>query len=188
MLCTSILPPVCLRKRIGSTKTRAIFNLNALTEAPYILFTLGSFFEFMGLYIVLFYVQLYSIQKTEMSENLSFYILPMVNASSCLGRLVPNFFADKIGCLNMQIPFAFISALLAFCWIAIRDTAGLVTFCVIYGFFTGALVSLPGPTMVRLNPDLGLLGTRIGVSMTAVAVGVLTENPVAGAFLRYNNG
>ena len=188
MLCTSILPLICLRKRIASTKTRTILNINALTDASYIFFTLGSFFEFIGVYVVLFYVQLFAIQKTDVDSNLSFYLLPMINAGSCLGRLVPNFYADKFGCLNMQIPFAFISALLAFCWMSIRDTAGIVIFCLLYGFFAGALVSLPGPTMVSLSPDLSVLGTRMGVSMTVVALGVLIGNPVAGAFLRHDNG
>lgn len=138
----------------------------------------------MGIYVAFFYVQLYAVQKGNTNFNLAFYMLSILNASSFFGRIVPNFFADKIGPLNMQIPFALITALLAFCWIAIKDTAGLIVFCVLYGFFSGTFVSLPGPTVLSLSPNMGTVGTRIGMSFAFGGFGLLVGNPVAGAILR----
>jgi len=184
MLGTSIVSLTVMRQRIPAPALRKLFDLAAFKEMPYLFFSLGEFFGFMGIYVAFFYVQLYAVQKGNTNFNLAFYMLSILNARSFFGRIVPNFFADKIGPLNMQIPFALITALLAFCWIAIKDTAGLIVFCVLYGFFSGTFVSLPGPTVLSLSPNMGTVGTRIGMSFAFGGFGLLVGNPVAGAILR----
>ena len=138
----------------------------------------------MGMYIPFFYVQLYAIEKKIMSEDLAFYLLAILNAASTFGRVVPNFFADRTGPLTVLFPCSLLTALLAFCWIAIDDTAGLIVFCVLYGFFSGTFVSLPGPAVISLSPNLGEVGTRMGMSFAFGGFGLLVGNPVAGAILR----
>lgn len=184
MLSTSVIPIVGMKQRISASRPRDLFDLTALWDPAFLLFNLGVFFGFMGVYVLYFYVQLYAIQQTDTDTNLTFYLLSIINAGSFFGRLIPNFFADTTGSLNMQIPFAFISATLTFCWIAIRSTAGLLAFCVLYGFFSGSFVSLPGPTVVSLSPNLALLGTRMGMCLAICGFGLLIGSPVGGAILQ----
>jgi MFS family permease len=136
------------------------------------------------MYVPFFFVQLYAIQEGIMSENLAFYLLPVLNAGSIFGRIIPNFLADKIGPLNVLIPCSLIAALLAFCWIAIKNTAGLIIFCLLYGFFSGSFVSLPAMTVVSLSPNLGVVGVRMGMNFAFGAFGILVGNPIAGSIYK----
>ena len=148
------------------------------------MFCFGMLFGFMGIYIFFVYVQLYALLECNMDRNLALYLLAIVNAGSVFGRIIPSYFADKIGPLNIFIPFAFITALLTFSWIAIKDPAGLVVFCVLYGFFSGTFVSLPGPMGVSLSPNMKTIGRRLGVSVAFSGTGLLIGNPIAGLITR----
>ena len=187
MLATSVVSIASMKQRVPAPARRDLFDLTALKDIPYMLFNLGVFFGFMGIYVVFFYVQLYALQVCHTGTNLTFYLLSIINAASFFGRIVPNFFADKIGPLNIQIPFAWVAALLVFCWIAIQSTSGLIGFCILYGFFSGTFVSLPGPTVVSLSPNLTKLGTRMGMTFAFTGFGLLIGTPVAGAILWNRN-
>ena len=58
-----------------------------------------------------------------------------------LGRLLPNFFADKFGPYNMLLPCLYISAALAFAWFGISNFAGVIVFGLLYGFWSGSCQS-----------------------------------------------
>ena len=174
-----------MRVRVVPTQKRQLLQLSAFKEAPYTLFSIAEFLGFMGLYIPFFYIQSYATNapKTHIDPSLAFYLLIILNAASVFGRVIPNFLADKTGPLNMLFPCAAISSLLAFCWIAIDSKAGLIIFCILYGFFSGTFVSLPPTTVVSLSPSLGVVGTRMGMSFAFAGLGLLVGNPVAGAIL-----
>ena len=55
---------------------------------------------------------------------------------------MPVRFADRIGPLNTSIPMSLITTFLAFIWIFISTPAALILFCVLYGFVSGAFLSL----------------------------------------------
>ena len=84
---------------------------------------------------------------------------------------------------SVLIPFAFTAGILAFAWIGIHDVAGVIVFCVMYGFFSGAIVSLPPTALVMLSPDLSVVGTRMGMCFCFAGFGLLIGNPIAGAIL-----
>lgn len=188
MLATSIITVPFIKQRVPSTSLRKVYDASSFRDLPYLLFCFGIFFGFMGIYIAFFYVELYATQVCGMSTSLATYVLAVVNAGSFFGRLFPNWLADKIGPLNVQIPFALIASLLAFCWIPIRNTPGLLVFCALYGFFSGTFVSLPGPIVYVLSSDMSTVGTRLGMSMGFAGVGLLIGNPIAGAILRGGGG
>lgn len=187
MLVTSLVSLLGMKLRVPSPARRKLFDLAAFKEMPYLFFSLGELFGFMGTYIPFFYVSIYAIQQGITDENFAFYLLPILNSASIFGRILPNFVADKTGPLTVLFPFSGICALLAFCWIGIQNEAGLIVFSVLYGFFSGTFVSLPGPTVISLSPSIAVVGTRMGMSFAFAAFGLLIGNPVAGVLLR-NNG
>lgn len=188
-LATSTTYLAGMRTRLPPHTKRRLVDVNALKELPFLFYNFGAFFGFMGIYVAFFYIQLYAIEVVpEMPNNLATNLLSIINAGSIFGRLVPNLIADRLGPLNTQLPFVIVAAILAFCWIRIRDIAGLVVFCVLYGFFSGTFVSLQGPTVVSLCPDLSLVGTRIGMGLAFSGIGLLVGSPVAGAILRSEGG
>ena len=187
-LATSMIYLAGTRPRFLPHAKRRLLNISVLKELPFLFFNLGTFFGFMGIYVAYFYIQLYAIEEApKVPTNVATNLLTIINAGS-VGRLLPNLIADRIGPLNTQIPFVTVAAILAFCWVRIRDTAGLIIFCILHGFFSGTFVSLQGPTVVSLCPDLSTVGTRIGMVLAFSGMGLLVGSPVAGAILRSEGG
>lgn len=137
----------------------------------------------MGFYIVFYYVELLALARTNISPGVASYLLVIINASSLFGRLIPGYYADKIGSINVQASVTFASAVLTFCLLAIRTTAGLVVFSVLYGFMAGAFMGLPAAGIISLSPDKSKIGTRLGMTLGFIGFGVLVSNPIAGAIL-----
>ena len=138
----------------------------------------------MGIYVLYFYIVLYATQECHMDETLAPYTIAILNAGAALGRLGPNYLADTSGPLNFYIPFIFASGLLAFCWMAVHSSAGLIVFAIVYGFFSQSLVSLIGPITVEISKENSeVIGTRLGMALAVGGVGLLTGSPIAGALL-----
>ena len=171
-----------------AAKRRSLVDLSALREPPYVLFGCGLILGYMGIYVVFVYVQLYAVARAGVSPHLAFYLLAIISAGSSFGRVLPNFAADYLGTLNMQVSFVSMAAVLSLCLLAIHATSGLIAFCVLYGFFTGTFVSLPGPTVASLSPNLAFLGGRMSMAFMSAGIGLLVGPPVAGAILASGNG
>jgi len=73
---------------------------------------------------------------------------------------------------------------MVFIWIAVVDIGGLIIFAFIYGFFSGAILSLPTIVVVSLSPSLSVVGTRLGTSFAVASLGLLIGTPASGAILR----
>jgi MFS family permease len=157
-----------LRVRTVPDSRRKFLDLPAFKEPAYALFVLGSFLGFMGLYVVFFYVQTYAIQTNITNDNMAFYLLSVLNAGSVFGRIIPNFIADRTGPLNMIIPCAMLSGVLALCLIAAHSLAPVIVICALYGFFSGSFVSLPPTILVHLTPNRAMIGTRMGMCFSGM--------------------
>lgn len=73
--------------------------------------------------------------------------ITFLNAGSIFGRILPNFLADRFGAYNMLLPCLFISSALVFSMLAINRLAELVTFGILYGFWSGSCRFLLLPWM-----------------------------------------
>lgn len=184
MLAVSVIPIAGMKQRIPSTKLRQAISITLFKDMPFLLFCVAELFGFMSIYIAFFYVQLYALLECNTSAQVASLLLAVTNAGSFFGRLVPNYLSDKMtGPMNIQVPFAFAAAVLALAWIGVKSTAGVIAFCLLYGFASGAFVSLGGPICFNLTSDLGTIGTRFGVLTAVCGVGLLVGNPIAGAIL-----
>ncbi|KUI63432.1 Riboflavin transporter MCH5 [Cytospora mali] len=183
LLATSLVPVLVMKSRAPPRPTRGLIDWAAFRDMPYLLLNLGVFFGFMGLYIVFYYIQLLALARTTVSSTLADYLLVIINGSSLAGRLIPGYYADRIGSINVQTSVALMGAILTFCLLAIQDAAGLVVFSVLYGFAAGAFMGLPAASVVSLSVDKSKIGTRLGMTLAFVGFGVLVSNPIAGAIL-----
>ena len=76
-------------------------------------------------------------------------------------------------------------AVLLFGWMGIHTEAGIIVFCVLYGFFSAGLITLPATVVaVTLCPDMRQFGVRITMQLVPSAIGLLIGNPIAGAIQR----
>lgn len=130
-----------------------------------------------------YYVQSIASQNHTVSTDLVFYLLPIINASSTLGRLVPGYLSQIVGSFNDLVPFSVISGGLILCLLAVHSQGALLVFCVLYGCFSGSFVSLTGPVLVCLSPHVGVIGTRMGMCFTILSIALLVGTPISGAIL-----
>ena len=111
----------------------------------------------------------FAIQENITDGNLATFPIPILNAAGILGKLVPNFYADKLGPLHMLIPLTMMAASMVFIWIAVINTGGLIVFALYFGFFSSAIVSLLPTVFTSLSPSLGVIRTRF---VTSCSVGL----------------
>lgn len=175
---------IVLKRRLPPPReSRSLFDTSALKEAPFLVFAFGLFFCFVGLYFPFFYLESFFTSYLHNESNLSFYIFSVLNATSVLGRITPGLLADHFGGLNTLAPISLLATVLAFAWIGVRDVAGAVVFACFYGYASGAIVSLPPSILTRMSPNMGLVGTRLGMIFMFAGCGFLIGTPIASTLL-----
>lgn len=169
-------------------QSRSMFDLSAFNEPPFLIFSFALFFAFIGLYFPFFYLPGFFTSYLHSNGDISFYSIAVLNAASVFGRITPGLVADQIGSLNTIIPMSSIAAVMGLAWIGIRNEAGAIVFAVIYGYASGALVSLSPTVLAGLTPNMSTLGTRMGMCFVFSGMGLLIGNPIAGALLDLERG
>ena len=104
VLATQMLPIVVMKLRVKPKKVREIIDWSAFTDWPFMFFVFGTVLGFIGLYVGIFYTSYYGEAKHITDQSLSFYLVPILNAGSVLGRTLPNWLSDKTGPLNVITP------------------------------------------------------------------------------------
>ncbi|KFA69299.1 hypothetical protein S40285_08617 [Stachybotrys chlorohalonatus IBT 40285] len=183
-LITLLAPNVFLKQRIKPPGVRQFIDTTAFTDAPYMIFTIGCVFGFVGLYVMFFYISYYGLQTGVTDAAMAFYIVPIMNAASTFGRVLPNWLSDQTGPLNLMIPGGFICGVLVLSMQAVHTLAGEVVIAILFGFFSGVFIALPTVAFIVLTADKSRIGTRIGMGFAFFGVGTLTGGPGGGAILQ----
>lgn len=188
-LAQGLLTIAVMRTRLPPRKVGPLVEWAALKEVTYVLYCLGMFLNFWGLYFAFYYVGAFGRDIIGLTNKHSIYLLMIMNGVGYVGRLVPNFFADRtFGPLNTIIPFAFISGIILFSWSGVNSRGGLYAFSIIYGLFAAGIQSMFPATLSSLTTDLSKAGVRMGMGFSIVSVACLTGPPLAGALLQSNHG
>ena len=130
---------------------------------------------------------------SQMSASLSLYLISIIklvlsfsflfsdsglltilcSAGSLPGRIIPPHFADKLGYFNMMVFVSFLTGVSILCLWLPFDThpshAGLIVFGVVYGFVSGAYVSLLMPCAAK-SGSLETLGQRFGTFQSVIGI------------------
>lgn len=184
-LATNSMGCLLITMRHKPEQRRSIFDATLFKDLTFDLWSLAWFFGNMGLYIPYFFIQDYANSVLREPRDLAFWTLTTINSASVFGRIIPGVVADKINNPILIITMCTAATtILAWCWLAIRSSvAGLFVFCALYGFFSGAFVSLSTPATVNLAPSMKGIGTRLGIFNGIGSLGLLVGNPVAGAIV-----
>ncbi|KAF2167388.1 hypothetical protein M409DRAFT_53992 [Zasmidium cellare ATCC 36951] len=185
-LATLLVPIFILRMRTSPAKARSLIDWTAFHDFDYIFLVFTSFLAYMGLFVLLFYLSFYAANAKLTDTSLAFYLVPIFNAGSCIGRTVPNALADKTGPFDIIAPGALIVGLLEFCMIAASNSKGMIALAVISGIFSGILIGVLPLCFIALTNDKSKLGTRMGMGFAFLGLGVLCAGPGAGAILGEN--
>lgn len=145
---------------------------------------LGGILVYICLNIPFYYIQYYAISHHIARRDLGFYMLPITTAGSVFGRILPSLLANRVGPFNIVFICTVVCGAMMFALIDMSSLGGLIVVALLYGFFSGAFVSLPPTCFVRLSPDRSLIGTRMGMGYAVFMIGNLIGSPVAGAILQ----
>ncbi|KAH7102293.1 MFS general substrate transporter [Auriculariales sp. MPI-PUGE-AT-0066] len=154
------------------------------TEPVFLFVLLGVSMSFLALYFPVFYIQL-DAELHGIDEDLAFYLLTVYNAVSIPGRLLPNLFADKIGIYNVLITCMIACAGIIVGMLGIKQdsVAAAVTVAALYGFFSGAVISLLTPLAPSFSKGPHEIGIRLGVIFLFIGPCGLMSGPIAGWLL-----
>jgi MFS family permease len=190
MLVLNIITIALYRTRLPPRKTGPIVDWDSFKEAPFTLYCAGMFFSFWGLYFAFFYIGSYGRNILGVSYQQSINLLLVQICMGFVFRILPTYYADKIGSLNTLIPFTFICSIMMFGWIGVHSVGSLYAFAVIYGSASAVLQALWPAAITSLNrtPDLKKNGVRMGMAFTIVSFSSFTGPPLAGALIQYNGG
>ncbi|KAK0755178.1 hypothetical protein N5P37_012000 [Trichoderma harzianum] len=140
------------------------------------------FLAFLGFFTFYTFIESWAIATQLNTDGIApYYILTITNASSSFGRILPNYTAEKIGPLNIQVPATLIAGVLVFTWIPAQSMGSVTAIAILYGFFSGSLVSVPPTAIASMTANMNELGGRIGMCFLAMAFGSLIGSPVTGA-------
>ncbi|KAK4955109.1 hypothetical protein LTR10_007303 [Elasticomyces elasticus] len=153
-----------------------------LKELPFDLVTFGSFLFFMGIFLPINFLIL-EAEYFGMKPSLAQYLVSILNAASLFGRTIPGFLADKIGRYNMMVIMCFFTSILVLAmWIPSTGNAPIIVFAALYGFGSGAFVSL-APSLIAQISDVRQIGVRTGTLFAIISVAALIGNPIGGALI-----
>lgn len=177
LLMRTRLPPT--PRKDGSTllHMRMFFR-----EGPYVATVVGTMLILAGLYFPIFFLQLIAV-KNGISADLAFYLLPVLNAFTILGRVMPSLFVHQMGIYNFMIPCVTSCAVLIYCTLTVKTVAASYIIALLYGFFVGAYVGFLAPMVGSLARRDSEIGARMGICFTFTGFGGLVGNPIAGALL-----
>lgn len=161
--------------------------LDTFKDVKMVLTIVASFFFLWGMFLPFNYILLQA-QAAGMSPTLVPYLLPILNAISILGRVLPGVAADRLGRFNVMIVIMAASAIFVLAiWIPVKSTAGIVSFAALFGFASGGFISL-APTLIAQISDIRYIGSRVGTGFAIMAFGSLTGSPIGGAIVTKQHG
>ncbi|KAF2148176.1 major facilitator superfamily transporter [Myriangium duriaei CBS 260.36] len=173
-----------LRLRPNKRRRGPVFETRHFHDSPYTVFCIAFALMIASVYVPFFFIESYGI-RLGVDADTSFYLLSVMNAASFLGRLAPNWLADKYGGMSVMAPCCFCTALTLFFFRFAHDLPGLIVISLVYGFVSGGMVALPPATIANLTPNQSESGTRMGMGYTIASIGALIGNPIGGAAQRY---
>jgi predicted MFS family arabinose efflux permease len=95
------------------------------------------------------------------SDDLAFYLISILNAASVFGRIIPGIMADILGVFNVVTGFTIILTIfVAVMWTLSASQGIILAVTVFIGFFSGAFISLFIACVARIS-SLENFGARL---------------------------
>ncbi|KAF2096186.1 MFS general substrate transporter [Rhizodiscina lignyota] len=192
-LVLSAISQCLLRQRLPPKQAKRILEFEALRDGLFVLFVIGAFMNFLGLYFALTFVGAYARNVLGLSFSRSINVLLVINGTGVPGRLILMWLADQrqirgIRPVTVYIPVSLVTSLLFFVWIGVHDLRGLYIFAAFYGFFGGGLQSLYNASLTDMALDPTKIGAQVGWGFTIDSFSMLIGNPIAGVLVQADNG
>lgn len=155
-----------------------------LGELTYTLTAIGCFLFFMGMFLPFNFIVLQATAGG-MSARLAGYMPAIINGLSFFGRIGPGWVADHVGRYNVIIAMVTMTAIIDLAlWINANNNALIILYSALYGFGTGAFVSMSPALIAQISPDISKIGVRTGTYFAIVSAAALIGNPIGGVIIQ----
>ncbi|KAI8309488.1 Fujikurins efflux protein [Colletotrichum sp. SAR11_59] len=156
--------------------------LRPFKESEFVCVVIGFFLFTYGIFVPINYIQVQALEAG-MSPELAQYLVAILNAGSLFGRIFSGILGDKIGKYNIFVVVCYLTSIwMLALWIPANSDGALIAFAVLFGFCSGAYVSLIAPLVAAISP-FQEIGFRTGITFLTNSIGGLTTNPINGAIL-----
>ncbi|KAL5118373.1 hypothetical protein ACEQ8H_003722 [Pleosporales sp. CAS-2024a] len=156
-------------------------------ETKFVLLMIAAFVFFLGIFIPINYIEV-EARHSGMSSRLASYLIPILNAGSIFGRIIPGALADKVGKFNMQAICSVLAGVIVLALaIPASTNAAWIAFAALYGIASGAFVSIL-PAQVAGISKVEQIGVRVGVTFCCCSFAGLFGAPIAGAIIDADKG
>ncbi|KAJ5143030.1 uncharacterized protein N7515_001817 [Penicillium bovifimosum] len=190
ILFNSVIIVKYTRHRIVPRSHPPWADFSAFRERPYLLFTIGTFLIFEGLYFAYIYVRQYAQTHTGFTSSDSLLLLVLMNGVGIPARIASAFVADRwLGavraCITVSIPCGI--AILG--WIGVHTHDGMFVWAAFYGLLVNSAQStLPAACAYFGSKDPEKSGTRVGMIATINSIPLLTGPYIAGQLIALRGG
>ncbi|KAI8648198.1 hypothetical protein NCS57_01487700 [Fusarium keratoplasticum] len=184
-LFTLSVAAVIIKPSVQAVKkpTRQLFDRSIIKDRAFTVFVLASFFMWLGFLVPYILTPTFGLVGLDhpVPEDLAYYMLAVPNAAQALGRIIPATMVERklLSAETILLFNSVVAGTLALCWIVVHNLGGFAAFLVPYGFFSGAVTTLPAFIIPYLSPSLAVIGTRMGVVYGAAGFGALIGTPIA---------
>ncbi|KAK6332898.1 hypothetical protein TWF696_002917 [Orbilia brochopaga] len=168
-----------------SLKARKIvlFDFAAFKEPAWSFFGIGCFVQLLGLWAPINYLASFALANG-FSATMAFYMIAFLNGGSIFGRALPGILGDRFGRITTFIVFSTISgAFILTMWSQVHSRAGIMAFAILYGFSSGAFLSIYAACAAQLTKNVAIIGQRLGTLNVLTAISA-SDIWVAGRFKR----
>ena len=188
LVSTPLLASACLLIKERRGPDGKVLRLNekgkkqSILQPHFLALTGSLFFVYLGFGVPFGFIPMYAMFN-DYSFRTGNFLLSLCYLGSFFGRTAAGLLADRFGRFNICSTMAIITGTLTICWIAMRTFAGLATFSVLFGFFSGGLMPLGSACVAQITPNMGHIGLRIGVMMAFCSIGAFIGGPICGGLI-----
>ncbi|KAL2758556.1 hypothetical protein ACRALDRAFT_1028240 [Sodiomyces alcalophilus JCM 7366] len=164
-------------------------DMRILREPAFALTTAGVFLFEFGLFIPLTYISSFMV-SAGFDAGISYRILPILNASSVMGRIVAGWWGDLFGPYNSNISSVALSIVACLAvWLPFGESslAAMVVFAVMFGFASGNNISISPVCIGRLCKTQNY-GRYYATTYTVVSIACLVGVPIGGEIIGATGG
>lgn len=186
--CSFALGLILIKTRLPrNAQARLLMDWRGFRDTRFLLTMTAIFILDWAVLVPPAYITMYA-SATHL-QPLSQHILAVLNAASIFGRCLPGPVADRVGRFNVMILCSTVCTLsILGIWLnAGSDSSRLVSFAVMYGFFSGSAYSLT-PVCVAQLCKTEEYASRYGTAYGVVSIATLAGVPLSGLILRTGSG
>ncbi|CAI7675298.1 unnamed protein product [Penicillium discolor] len=181
------LPTVTSRLPPTPKPVSVMDHIRPMKEGPFLMLSGGCALFYLGMYLPFNYI-IVQAEYEGMSAGLAGYLISILNGASLFGRLIPGKMADIIGRFNTMIAMCgFAGVIVLALWLPGTANAPIIVFSALYGFASGAFISLIPPLTAQIS-DIREIGVRSGTLWLTVGIAALVASPIGGALEARDGG